>query len=303
VSGVDSGSFNLLSMCTGGWGLELGVELAVRNARVVCCVEREAFACEHLASKMEAGILGEAAVWTDARTFDGRPWRGIVDCLTAGDPCQGFSCAGKQLGEDDPRTLWPQVARIIEEGCPACVFRENVASGKSLRYYFGRVRPDLERLGYRVAEGLVTASQVGAPHKRERLFCLAHAEDADGRGELQPEGARGGRAGSTGGGRRLADAGREHEHAEQRASGVCEPAGEGLPLAPPGPGDIEAWKRVIADYPHLAPSAEPGLRVLVDGMAYVVDELRIDRIRLGGNGVHPLAAAYAWCALEALLRV
>ena len=70
---------NMLSICTGGAGLDLGIELALPGARSVCLVEREAFAVAHLVAAMQQGLLDEAPVWSDARTFDGRAWRGAVD--------------------------------------------------------------------------------------------------------------------------------------------------------------------------------------------------------------------------------
>ena len=114
------------------------------------------------------------SVWDDVGTFDGRPWRGAVDIVTAGYPCQPFSVAGKRRGADDPRHLWPHVARIIGEIEPPFVFLENVAH--HLRLGFPEVAAGLVGMGYRLAAGLFTAAEVGAPHKRERLFILAIRE-------------------------------------------------------------------------------------------------------------------------------
>ena len=61
---------------------------------------------------MEDGSLAEAPIWDDLRTFDGRPWRGVVDCIAAGLPCQPYSAAGKQLGHDDERAIWPEFMRV-----------------------------------------------------------------------------------------------------------------------------------------------------------------------------------------------
>lgn len=123
---------------------------------------------------MEDAALDPAPVWDDVATFDGRPWRGAVDIVTAGYPCQPFSVAGKRRGADDPRHLWPHVARIIGEAEPPFVFLENVAH--HLRLGFPEVAGGLVGMGYRLAAGLFTAAEVGAPHKRERLFILAHRE-------------------------------------------------------------------------------------------------------------------------------
>jgi site-specific DNA-cytosine methylase len=132
---------------------------------------------------MEDQALDRAPLWDNVETFDGRPWRGTVDILFGGYPCQPFSVAGKRKGADDPRHLWPHFARIIGECRPEWVFLENVANHINIGYR--EVRGELEELGYSVTEGLFTAAEVGAPHKRQRLFVLAHAE-------------RGGRRQSTG---------------------------------------------------------------------------------------------------------
>jgi len=179
---VATPTLNILSLCSGVCGLDLGVDLATGgSSRVVCHVEREAFAAAILASRMADKAVAAAPVWSDLRTFDGRPWRGVVDCVVGGYPCQPFSLAGRRLGQDDPRHLWPCIARILGEVMPSIVFFENVAGHLSLG--FDAVRADLTARGYRVAAGLFTAAEVGAPHKRERLFILGimdHARSADG---------------------------------------------------------------------------------------------------------------------------
>ena len=141
-------------------------------------VEREAFAAALLVARMDDAALDRAPVWDDVASFDGRPWRGGVDIVVAGYPCQPFSVAGRRLAAADPRHLWPHVARIVGEVGPPFVFLENVAH--HLRLGFPEVAGDLVGLGYRLAAGLFTAAEVGAPHRRERLFILAHREgDAD----------------------------------------------------------------------------------------------------------------------------
>lgn len=173
---MDSRPFTVLSLCAGVGGLDLGVRLAEPAARTVCFVEIEAYACAILAARMAENALDPAPVWTNLRTFDGKPWRGTVDCITAGYPCQPFSVAGKQRGAEDPRHLWPDVFRVVREIRPAFCFFENV--GGHLRLGFEQVHDDLRSVGYRVKAGLFTAQEVGAPHKRERLFILAYAESA-----------------------------------------------------------------------------------------------------------------------------
>ncbi|NPD21650.1 DNA cytosine methyltransferase [Rhodophyticola sp. DY48A3-103] len=175
-SGYASGAGDLfgLSLCSGAGGLDLGLTIAMPGYRTVGHVERETYAAAILVARMEEAALDPAPVWDEVASFDGRPWRGAVDIVTAGYPCQPFSVAGKRRGVDDPRHLWPHVARIIGEVQPPFVFLENVAH--HLRLGFPEVASGLVDMGYRLAAGLFTAAEVGAPHKRERLFILAHRE-------------------------------------------------------------------------------------------------------------------------------
>ena len=163
--------FHILSICSGSGAGDLAIRLAVPNARTVCYLEREAHAAASLVRKMEAGILAPAPVWSDVRTFDGRPWRGRVHSIVATYPCQGESAAGKRLGEKDHRWIWPDIARIIEEIDPPLVFIENVRN--HLRLGFRRVCEDLCGMGREVRAGLFSSEAVGAPHGRVRLFALA----------------------------------------------------------------------------------------------------------------------------------
>jgi DNA (cytosine-5)-methyltransferase 1 len=100
-----------------------------------------------------------------------------VDLLTAGYPCQPFSNAGKRLGTQDPRHLWPYVAKAVGALRPLCVVLENVAA--HLRRGFDVVLQDLAEIGYDATWAVVRASDVGAPHRRERLFVVA----SDARGQ------------------------------------------------------------------------------------------------------------------------
>jgi DNA (cytosine-5)-methyltransferase 1 len=94
-----------------------------------------------------------------------------VDLICAGLPCQPYSVAGRQLGDDDERALWPEFIRVVGEVEPALVFLENVPP---FIRYFRPVGCELQRMGYRVEEPLfVTAAECGAAHKRERVFILA----------------------------------------------------------------------------------------------------------------------------------
>ena len=174
ASGAGGACLFGLSLCSGAGGLDLGLAIALPGYRAVGHVERETYAAATLVARMEDASMDQAVVWDDVATFDGRPWRGAVDIVTAGYPCQPFSVAGKRRGADDPRHLWPHVARIIGEVEPPFVFLENVAH--HLRLGFPEVAAGLVGMGYKLAAGLFTAAEVGAPHKRERLFILAIRE-------------------------------------------------------------------------------------------------------------------------------
>ena len=187
---MDTRTTNVLSICSGYGGIELGLR-SVINSVTVCYLENEASACAILASRIRDGSLDDAPIWTDIRTFDPEPWRGLVSLVAGGFPCQPFSFAGKRLQSADERNLWPDVARIIDGVKPDRVFLENVTG--ILRYYHERIRPDLRAMGYSVAEGLFTAEETGAPHRRQRLFILAHAgvDDSEHNGLAGPEEPRG----------------------------------------------------------------------------------------------------------------
>ena len=165
-------AFNVLSLFSGYGGLDLGIGLAVPGARTVCFVEREAYAAAVLAARMAEGALASAPVWGDVCTFDGRPWRSVVDCVTGGFPCQDISLAGKGAGIEGERSgLWKEYARIVGEVRPRFVFVENVAALASRG--LDVVLADLAALGFDAEWGVFRASDMGAPHRRERLFILA----------------------------------------------------------------------------------------------------------------------------------
>ena len=308
-SGLSAGAGDLfgLSLCSGAGGLELGLHLALPEYRTVGYVERDAYAAAVLVARMEDAALDSAPVWDDVVSFDGRPWRNAVDIVTAGYPCQPFSVAGKRRGADDPRHLWPHVARITGEVEPPFVFLENVAN--HLRLGFPEVAGGLVGMGYRLAAGLFTAAEVGAPHKRERLFILAHRERddladparllrdpferwepdrdacplADADGERRQQAERG-KAQDGRPDRREPDVDDADGAGSQgRGHDIGEHAGE-RPAWPPGPRDADGWREFLRHAPDLEPSICRGS----DGLAH-----RVDRLRLCGNGVVPLVAAHA----------
>jgi len=165
----------IISFCTGYGGIELGIRRTGLNVRTVLNVEIEAFAIANLVAKTEKGEMDAAPVWTDLKTFDGRPFRGKVHGIIGGYPCQPFSNAGQRKGTEDPRHLFPYICEHIRTIRPVWCFFENV--GGHLNLGFDEVYKSLRELGYKVEAGLFTASEVGSPHKRERLFILAKRMD------------------------------------------------------------------------------------------------------------------------------
>jgi DNA (cytosine-5)-methyltransferase 1 len=161
-----------IGLCAGYGGIELGLKRAIPDLRSIALCEIEAFAVANLVAKMEAGQLEPAPVWPNLKTFPWESFRGCVDILTGGYPCQPFSAAGKRQGADDPRHLWPYIARGIRILQPRICFFENVEGHISLG--LSDVIEDLAGMGYRTTWGIFSASEVGAPHQRKRVFILAH---------------------------------------------------------------------------------------------------------------------------------
>lgn len=118
-----------------------------------------------------------AKQYTDIRATDFTVWRGRIDVLTGGFPCQPFSVAGKRKGTDDPRHLWPEMLRAIREIRPRWVVGENVRGILSWSggMVFEQVCADLEAAGYEVQPFVLPACGVGAPHRRDRVWFVAHA--------------------------------------------------------------------------------------------------------------------------------
>ena len=175
---VDHPEITGLSLFSGIGGLDLGIECAFQRLgyrwRPVAYVEREAYCVNTLLARIESGDLPAAPIWTDATTFDGRRFRGLVDCLIGGPPCQAFSEASRGRRRQD-RDLWELLLDTVHSSRPTYVFAENVDS-KSSRQRLQGVHRSLCRMGYRVMPYLRTsASEVEAPHDRRRVWLLAHA--------------------------------------------------------------------------------------------------------------------------------
>lgn len=144
--------------------------------RTICYIEKELYCVEVIKARIRDGLLDDAPIWDNARTFDGRPWRGCVDIITAGFPCQPFSLVGEQRAEQDERNLWPDTIRIIREVKPQFCLLENVCGLLSGRHgYFGTILKELAESGYDARWRVLSAAEVGAPHRRDRIWIMAYA--------------------------------------------------------------------------------------------------------------------------------
>ncbi len=269
--------------------MELGLELAIPGYRAVGYVERDAYAASALVARMGEEALAPAPIWDDLATFDGEPWRGVVDLVSAGFPCQPFSAAGKQLGMEDERWLWPDIERIVREVRPGRIFLENVPG--LVRHGLGAVLGGLAALGYDAEWGLFSAAEVGAPHKRERFFLLARRVPDAECGDLRSE--QGWREPERPGTTEPRDVGADVADAASSRCGTGQDARRNFP---PGPAALDVWAGVLA----AAPEVEPSFCRVADGMAERM-EYRADRLRACGNGVVPLQAAAAYRGRSARL--
>ncbi len=120
----------------------------------------------------------------DIKTFNGAEYKGIVDVVSGGFPCQPYSTAGTRKGKSDERHLWPEMLRVIREIQPKWVVGENVRGLVSWEkgLVFEDVCVDLENEGYEVQPFLLPAASVGAPHIRQRVWFIAYAACFDDRG-------------------------------------------------------------------------------------------------------------------------
>ena len=302
------------------------------SLRTVAACEIEAFAIANLVAKMEAGLMDPAPIWPNLKTFPWECFRQKVDLLSGGYPCQPFSSAGQRKGKDDPRHLWPWIADGIGIVRPTVCFFENVEGHVSLG--LSAVISDLEELGYKVAWGIFSASEVGAPHQRKRVFILAHRNDEGLEGwvgsilrECTGElfvGKSGACWPSRPGERQygwepprvVADShrvdrsaqaeGREHD---RQAGSASEELGDAM-LSRSSSKRSSGWEQGGPWKPSIERQTQPPLGGDADGAAggldyaqlYVSTDNRTDELRLLGNGVVPIQAALAFTTLYRELK-
>ncbi|NMX98615.1 DNA cytosine methyltransferase [Pseudomonas veronii] len=301
---------NELALFAGAGGGILGGHLL--GWRTVCAVERDAYAAQVLAQRQNDGALATFPIWSDVCSFDGRPWRGLVDVVSGGFPCQDISAAGNGDGIDGARSgLWREMARIVGEVRPRFVYVENspLLVGRGLAVVLG----DLAKMGYDAQWCIVSASDCGAPHQRERCWVVAHdngtwesqpagkqqecrmgieqrcedVADADQSGWLGrtgPSGSQGRTEPKDGSVSVLADAVREREREQGIITGELGSQDRKEPRKRSDRPCSDGFRR----WP-----AEPGMGRVADGVAH-----RVDRIKALGNGQVPRVAATAFPLLS-----
>lgn len=278
-----------LALFAGGGGGILGGKLL--GWRTVCAVEINPYARKVLLARQRDGILEPFPIWDDITTFDGTPWRGAVDVVSGGFPCQDISAAGKGAGiEGEQSGLWLEMARVIREVRPQYVFVENspMLTSRGL----GCVLGDLAEMGYDAKWGVLGAHHVGAPHKRDRIWVVATNPNSEPVRDHQQRQARrrdhiqdGGnpKPSHNGTAQSLADSESQRlqgphkkngEHKSENGERDCESVGSNA-------GTHEWW------------AIEPNVGRVADGVAH-----RVDRLKTLGNGQVPAVAALAWNMLS-----
>lgn len=248
---------NELSLFTGAGGGLLGTHLL--GWKAIGYVEWNEYCQRVVRARIDDGILPIAPIFTDVREFvqsgAAREYRGFADVVTAGFPCQPFSVAGKQLGANDERNMWPATIDVIRAVQPAAVFLENVPPLISGGYIV-TVVTDLQAAGYQVLPPLrLSASDVGANHERERVWIVAHTQQNRRQRILCSDEKRGGKT---------------NYHPKEKAQNSLDAVFDTLSRLEKGLG-------------------EPSIFRENDGVAH-----RVDRLAAIGNGQVPAVAAAAW---------
>jgi len=298
---------NELALFAGAGGGILGGKLL--GWRTVCAVEWEPYPASVLCARQNDGLLPPFPIWDDVQTFDGKPWQGIVDVVSGGFPCQDISVAGKGDGLDGERSgMWREMARIISEVRPRFAFVEN--SPMLVTRGLERVLADLTAMGSDSRWGVVSASNIGAHHKRERIWIVANSKHSRhsnsinrsndketrlSRKDRQKGCVSGlfvGTSGVVGEGfadsihdqRFLADTNSQYVQRQQCSSNSSrwEKQVLGQSALRCGASDRHWWE------------TEPNVGRVADGVA-----ARVDRLKAIGNGQVPLCAATAWRILSA----
>ncbi len=296
---------NVLSLFTGAGGGELAFQHLLTGFRTIGYVEYEDYCQRTIRQRVKDGLLDAAPIFGDIRLFIengyARAYQGMVDVITAGFPCQPFSVAGKRKGAQDERNLWPETWDTIRIIRPRFAFLENV-SGLLASGYMPQIFSDLAEIGYDARWFVLGADDIGANHRRKRLWIVAYsdkrrsqpgndhagreagsrivgrcarADVADAKSQNEPGKIRGGRSGDEGG--EVSDTILKHDDRCRHESGeICRDRQK-----PPGLQRGGNWL------------VEPALGRVAHGVAH-----RVDRLKAIGNGQVPQVAKVAWEILK-----
>lgn len=280
-----NGGLRELALFAGAGGGILGGKLL--GWRTVCAVERDAYAAQILAQRQNDGILEAFPIWSDVCSFDGSPWRGIVDVVSGGFPCQDISAAGKGAGIEGERSgMWKEMARIIGEVRPKYAFVEN--SPMLTTRGLGVVLADLASMGFDAEWGVLSAADVGANHQRERIWVLAKQRNIFSHAEHNWNGW----------GQQLTQ-GVEKENGKIPNTSSIRQQGSREPIEQCSETQDGNWKANLIKSISKRDqwSVEPQLGRVANGVAD-----RMDRLKAIGNGQVPLCAARAFELLRERLE-
>ena len=280
---VDKQCLNELSLFAGAGGGILAGKLL--GWRTVCAVEWEPYPASVLCARQNDGLLPTFPIWDDVQTFDGKPWRGIVDVVSGGFPCQDISAAGKGAGIDGERSgMWGEMARIIHEVRPRFAFVENspMLTSRGL----GTVLGDLAAMGFDAKWGVLGAADIGANHQRDRIWIVAKYAPpppptmayADSTHEQRNK-----RTERTQSEYTNIDGASELAYTTQLFGNVCNTNRQRQKIS-----EFRNCHGTFGQNHHWW-KVEPDVGRVADGVA-----ARVDRLKAIGNGQVPLCAATAW---------
>ena len=301
---------NHISLFTGIGGIDLASEWAGFNT--ILQVENDPY-CLKVLEKHWPNVER----CTDIRSLNGKKYRGTIDLLSGGFPCQPYSGAGKRKAFSDDRDLWPEMFRIIQEVRPTWVLGENVANFTNLG--LDRTISNLESEGYEVQTFNIPAVAVSAWHQRARIFVVGYAEhhgpptskesrstaktgndDKEGKDQAgQPSGTGGRedyesmadsaserlqgkfRSQSKGDGKRLANSSKAMADSQRIGQ-----SGQGLHGRPCNPKENTVGEASGSEYRSKGNSADWNAEPNVGRVAHGIPK-RVDRLRALGNAVVP----------------
>ena len=278
---------NELALFAGAGGGILGGKLL--GWRTVCAVEWEPYPASVLLARQNDKALETFPIWDDVQTFDGKPWRGLVDVVSGGFPCQDISAAGKGAGIDGERSgMWGEMARIICEVQPRYAFVENspMLTSRGL----GRVLGDLAAMGFDARWGVLGAADIGANHQRDRIWIVAkQMGNTNNNGQIATEIRK--------------SIKKRSGNSQTWPQQTSKPQRSGKQYGEMADSNIaqckrnEFPKRIHKKYADIGSSSwwkvEPSVGRVADGVA-----ARVDRLKAIGNGQVPLCAATAWRILN-----